>query len=782
MPFLIPLPMLIAVPLILLIATVVVPALPRLIAGRRQAAYEAAVAPNMVRLELTVGRGRSTGPDAAIAAIRGLHPHRRMGVDRRWPRGWPPVELRVVWRDGELHWQVEAASAELDLADGTLSSLYPGLEITEISKSDRPVAYSAVGRLARSSGLALGEPGSDGSNVLTRLATILRSQSHDAEVRLRLLARPIDPEAWQRSLYPEEASLSFGQILREAIVDVVLNRESSDRDRSAPVLPASEQAARTRKRQGVVGFDVGLLLEVTGVDATRARAILFSVINATASLNTPTQAIKWDLRPGPVERTSRVALADFELASLWYLPDSYFDEARLPRQRSLAAPAPPPRVGGLPGVVIGESRGQPLRVPLDALQRHMAVIGATGSGKSTLIADLALGVLDAGAGATVIDPHGDLATDILERVPARHAERVHVLRLADRAHPRGFNFLERTTPDQGQLVASEYVQLIHDLWPEFTGPKMQHYLRHALLTTFADPAQQTILELIRVLTDDAFRERYRAKIEDPLLASFWATEWPSAAGRENDASIKAVLNKLGAFVSYDSIRDVVGQGESTIRPRQIMDRGDLLVVDCSQVGGDNARLFGAMCISRFYVDATGRQGTPKHQRRQHFLIVDEVSTFDTEALRRIIDEGRKFGLALVAASQSLRGMGERLRDSVLTNAGVIALISPGPDDVAAVRRMFDSMPPDAFLGLPQHEMLVRTPGPDGRPTVYGGRVRRPLAGDPAAAAAILAHSDARDGRDPEGVHYEVRLRSGGGRSSVVSPSSNGNGHTHLVDG
>jgi hypothetical protein len=87
----------------------------------------------------------------------------------------------------------------------------------------------------------------------------------------------------------------------------------------------------------------------------------------------------------------------------------------------------------------------------------------------------------------------------------------------------------------------------------------------------ADPAPQTILELIRVLTDDAFRERYRAKIDDPLLASFWATEWPSAAGRENDASIKAVLNKLGAFVSYDSIRDVVGQGKSTIRPRQIMD-------------------------------------------------------------------------------------------------------------------------------------------------------------------------------------------------------------------
>jgi len=781
-PFLIPLPLLIAVPLILLIATVGAPALPRLVARRRQAAYDAAVAPNMVRLELTVGRGRSTGPEAAIAAIRGLHPGRRTGVDRPWPRGWPPVELRVVWRDGELHWQLEAASGELDRAEATLASLYPGLETAEVDRSDRPAVYSAVGRLRRSSGLALGEPGSDGANVLTRLATILRSQSDDAEVRLRLLARPMDPAAWQRSLYPEDAPSSFGQILRGAIVDVILNRESGGNARTAPALSAPELEARTRKRKGIAGFEVGLLLEVAGVDPAKAKAILWSAINATSSLDTGTQAITWDLRAGSVGRPPRVALADFELASLWYLPDPYFDEARLPRQRALAAPPPPRRLIMPPGVVIGESRGRPLEVPLSAIARHMAVVGATGSGKSTLIAELALGVLDHDAGATVIDPHGDLATDILERVPARHANRVHVLRLADRANPRAFNFLERTTPDQGQLVASEFVGLIHDLWPDFTGPKMQHYLRHALLTLLAAPEPQTILELIRVLTDDAFRAPYTAKLDDPLLASFWATEWPSPGGRENDNSIKAVLNKLGAFVSYDSIRDVVGQGESTIRPRQIMDRGDLLVVDCSQVGGDNARLFGAMCISRFYVDATGRQGTPKHQRRQHFLIVDEVSTFDTEALRRIIDEGRKFGLALVAASQSLRGMGERLRDSVLTNAGVIALISPGPDDVAAVRRMFDSMPPDAFLGLPQHEMLVRTPGPDGRPTVYGGRVRRPPAGDPVAAAAILAHSDARDGRDPEGVHYEVRLRSGGGRSSVVSPRSNGNGHAHLVDG
>ncbi len=105
-----------------------------------------------------------------------------------------------------------------------------------------------------------------------------------------------------------------------------------------------------------------------------------------------------------------------------------------------------------------------------------------------------------------------------------------------------------------------------------------------------------------------------------MIRSFWATQWPGGAERDRDASIKAVLNKLGAFVTYDSIRAVIGQGTSTIRPRDIMDRGDVLLVDLSGVGGDNATLFGAMLVSRFYVDALGRQAMDPADRRQHLLL------------------------------------------------------------------------------------------------------------------------------------------------------------------
>jgi DNA helicase HerA-like ATPase len=138
-------------------------------------------------------------------------------------------------------------------------------------------------------------------------------------------------------------------------------------------------------------------------------------------------------------------LADWELAELWYLPDASFDRAGFERDRPLAAP-PPTNGSGELGLVVAEARGRPLAIPTRILPRHVVALGATGSGKSTLLLNLALAAIEADIGTTVIDPHGDLVNDVLSRVPRSAAGRVHVLRLADRAHPRGFNFLERRGP------------------------------------------------------------------------------------------------------------------------------------------------------------------------------------------------------------------------------------------------------------------------------------------------------------------------------------------------
>ena len=228
-------------------------------------------------------------------------------------------------------------------------------------------------------------------------------------------------------------------------------------------------------------------------------------------------------------------------------------------------------------------------------------------------------------------------------------------------------------------MTSEFVELFEDLWPRFCGPKMQHYLRHALLTLLATPEPGTIIELTRILTDDAFREPLVGQRHRPARRRLLADRVAGTRERERDSSIKAVLNKLGAFVTYASIRNVVGQGVSTIRPRALMDRGDILLVDLSGVGGDNANLFGAMLISRCLIDATGRQGTPRESRRQHVLVVDEAQRFDTRALGKIAVDG-------VTTLDELRGRGLGARLAAVPGPSampmVLGALSTGPSPLA----------------------------------------------------------------------------------------------------
>ena len=740
---------------------------PSLIRTARQRAYDEASTSEAVRLVVSAPAGLAPAPDLAVELVRGFHPRQRRGFDG-WRVGWPLIELQVVLADGELRWEVVANRQVATLVGNVLRSLCPGAVVDVAKPVAHPASASAVACLAASALWPLREVDKPEARALNRLAAGLASAPRDAEVRLRVVARPVPPDDWRKLVSPPSANASptMGQLIGNAVIDGLLFRDRDFREKSsAPVLSPEERDAQTRKRRGVVGFDVGLGLEVGGVPADQAEALLWRLVDFTHPLGDGQQELRWDVRRGPAGKPRAARLADWELAQLWYLPDASFDRAGFVRDRPVAAP---PAGSGELGLVVAEAHGRPLAIPTRILARHIVALGATGSGKSTLLLNLALVAIEADIGTTVIDPHGDLVNDVLCRVPRSAAERIHILRLADRAHPRGFNFLERRSPGDDQLVASEFVYMLEDLWPRFCGPKMQHYLRNGLLTLFADDRPQTILELIRILTDDGFRARFIKKLRDPIVRAFWEKEWPSGGERERDASIKAVLNKLGAFVTYDSIRAVVGQGVSTIRPRDLMDRGEVLLVDLSGVGGDNATLFGAMLVSRFYVDAIGRQQVPPSERRQHLLLVDEAPRFATRAVENTLVEGRKFGLALGLASQSLGGLGERLSRSVLTNAATIALLAPGSEDVRTLVRLFAPVTAEQLTSLRAFEVVMRMPGRGGQPTAYGGILLPPGPSDPAVAAEIVATSDARDARPIEEVRAEVFRRSGG--TEPPSPS------------
>jgi len=711
----------------------------------RQAGYERVVRRELVRLEVILPANAQLDRDATAELIRALHPGQRRGVDRLRV-GWPPLELRLLWRGGAMHWQVDCPAQIVSSVEMAVRSVVGRCELEEVEINDLPPSAVATARLGHAQTQSL-RTDTEAASVPLRLAVALDGARTPAEVVLRIGLMPgASSDSGEESI-----GRSIGGFVLTAIVDAVLMRSVADK----PMPPAPSRIAEASSGM----YSATVALEASGLEPAAGAALLWKLVAATDALRSGPQSLVWTVREGSKAGSSPLSADPELLGALWALPDRRFDGLALERERAL--PGSHREREDATGIAIADARQGSLVLSPDTLARHLAVFGATGSGKTTLLLNLVLGCARSGVGVTVMDPHGDLTKDILGRLPDE-GPTVHVLRLADRLHPRGFNFLERHGDDDAQLVASEFVQLLADLWPRFCGPKMQHYLRHALFAAFADPHPQTILELIRILTNDHARERYTKQLTDPMELAFWRDEWPGPRERERDPSIKAVLNKLGAFVSYGSIRMIVGQGDSTISPRMVMDAGDVLVVDLSGVGGDNAALFGAMLISRFAIDAVGRQGRLASERRPHLLVVDEAQRFHTQAMESILAEGRKFGLHIALAAQSMSALGDRLAGAVRTNVASVALLEPGTDDVRDLGRLFAPVSAEELLAMRRFDVVVRTRGSDGTPLVRGGRVSMPGPADPARLMALIAASDERDApKSLDAVDDEVFERGGG---------------------
>lgn len=262
--------LIVLLPLIALAAVMLFLALlgPRLISGARQRAYDEASAAEAVRLTIAPPPGIAPHPELATELIRAFHPRQRRGFGF-WKVGWPLVDLSVLGRGGELSWEITTNAQMAAQVKHALRALFPGTEVSMSKPDQRAAVATAVGTLAASAVWPLGEAGSAGGRPLNRLAAALETVPDSVDVRLRLLARPLSASAWREATPSAERprSLSMGQLIGSALVEGVLFMSSSSQPAQPPPLAPEEREARSRKRRGAVGFDVGLLLEVVGTQA-----------------------------------------------------------------------------------------------------------------------------------------------------------------------------------------------------------------------------------------------------------------------------------------------------------------------------------------------------------------------------------------------------------------------------------------------------------------------------------------------------------------------------------
>lgn len=204
---------------------------------------------------------------------------------------------------------------------------------------------------------------------------------------------------------------------------------------------------------------------------------------------------------------------------------------------------------------------------------HMYIIGKTGTGKSSLIANMAASDIAQGNGLAILDPHGDLAESLLHYVPKERIKDVIYFNPGELEYPIAFNPLENIPKDFHHLVVSGLISVFKKIWSEFWGPRLEHILRYSLFTLLEYP-DATLLDLTRLLTEAGFRNKVLGYVKRPEIRAFWTFEFDKYSQWLRSEAVAPILNKVGQFLTSLPLRNVVGQSKNTFNLKDVMDTGE----------------------------------------------------------------------------------------------------------------------------------------------------------------------------------------------------------------
>ncbi len=342
-------------------------------------------------------------------------------------------------------------------------------------------------------------------------------------------------------------------------------------------------------------------------------------------------------------------------------------------------------------------------------RRHVYVIGKSGTGKSTFIANMAISDIRNGEGLCVIDPHGDLCEHILQYIPSYRVNDVVYMDPADNERSFALNPLEITDESQKELVASGIIAIFKKLYGDSWGPRLEYIFRNTIVSVLEMP-NPTLLMVPEMLGNPTFRAKVIERLKDPVLHSFWVNEFEKMTDKLRVEAISPIQNKVGQFTSSTRIRNIIGHPKSSIDIEKVMNEGKILILNLSQgyLGEDNAALLGAMIITKVQLAAMNRVSIPEEQRRDFFLYVDEFQNFATTSFIKILSEARKFRLCLILANQYIAQIPEDVRAAIFGNAGTLMTFLVGADDAQYLGKEYsERFKPEDLLALGNYQAIIK---------------------------------------------------------------------------
>lgn len=726
------------------------------------------------------------------------------------------VSFEIIGTKGIIEFYVVVPISLVDVVHQAVVSAYPTAILEEVAEHN---IFSSVGKITGVLGAELTLKEDSAYPIATyqdikrdpinSLLNALSTLDKEDGVGIQILVRPAD-DGWRKKASdlakkkrqgkdgktaPEMKAVSWFATAFEA-----LWKPPEEKGGSKPNEPLSGHeegiVAAIEEKTKKPGFETMIRVVTSSNIAQRSQSLLNNVVASFSLYDapgkngfkySPAQDIEdfvtsYILRFFPPTYSKNILNAA-ELATLYHFPQQTdIPTSQVTRQGSKQVDGPRnvPDEGLLLGYNVFRGTKKAIRLSDGDRQRHMYVVGQTGTGKSVFLENLALQDMINGNGFAFIDPHGDTAEKLLSMVPKERTEDVIYFCPADSDYPLGLNIFEADTDDQKDFVIQEVINVLYKLYdPQrqgIIGPRYEHLFRNAALTVMAGPDGGSFIDIPKLFRDKEYVAQKLKYVTDQNVLEFWQKEMPqSQRSNEFGEVVSWFVSKFGAFLSNAMMRNIIGQIDSSFDLRDIMDNKKILLVNLSKgrTGELNSRLLGMMFVMKFQAAAMSRANIPEDDRVDFALYVDEFQNFSTDSFATIMSEARKYHLNLIVANQFTTQLTDEIRDAVFGNMGTIVSFRVGQNDVESLSRYFQPLfDGDDLLRVPNYNTIVRTLI-GGVPTQPFSMATIPPLGAPnlELGTALKQLSAAKHGRPREVVEKEIFARLKTKEAAVSAPSS-----------
>ena len=613
-----------------------------------------------------------------------------------------PVSFELVATGGRVSVVLTARRSELPLLTSPLRSFFPKIVLEEQPDLIEDTWDSGAAGLASAVELGLkrefmvplDRPKGFSPDPLTAIVGALAQAASDELAIVQVLFQGVQAP-WAESMARSVVTRSGDPFFADAPEVTLLAREKA----SAPLFAvALRVVARSSGEERLWTLLRGILGAISA--ASRAG-------NELVPLGADDMA---DVLADVLLRTthrSGMILSLPELLPLVHLPSASIEGILRETVRTKALPAEAQTGEIFLGYNVHAGVEREARLSTDARMRHLHVVGASGTGKSTLLVSMILQDIAAGHGVGVIDPHGDLIDEVLGRVPEGRADDVILFDPADPEYAVGWNMLSAHSEAEKDMLASDLVAVFRRLATSW-GDQMTAVLANAILAFLESKRGGTLLDLRRFLVDASFRREFLTTVRDQYARDFWTAEFPMIKGSPQ----ASILTRLDTLLRGRLLRGVVTAKEKPLDFRRMVDERRIFLAKLSQgaVGEENAALLGSLLVSKIHQVCLLRQDQAEAARRPYFLYLDEFHNLATPSMASLFSGARKYRLGLTVAHQDLyqlRHSVPEVERAVLGNAYTRIAFRLGDEDARTLSQGFSFFEADDLGNLETGEAICR---------------------------------------------------------------------------